>query len=256
MSILEAHDLGIRFGGLWALRGVDLSLAEGEVRGLIGPNGSGKSTFFHLVVGRHTPTTGEIIYRGKPLARLSPSQRARIGIAIKFQITSLFEGLTVAENAQMGVVGRQTSIRRLARDKLPVSTDPSRPEESSAEILELVGLSDRRNDLAGSLSHGEKQWLEIGMALATNPDLLLLDEPTSGMGREETRKTAELVLRLKGSRTILVIEHDMAFVRQVADSITVLSKGEVLTEGTYESVKDDQRVIEAYLGKGRVRDAS
>ena len=255
MSILETHNLGIRFGGLWALKGVDLSLADGEIHGLIGPNGSGKSTLFHLVVGRHTPTTGNVSYKGKSLARLSPSERTRLGIAIKFQITSLFEGLTVGENIQMGTVGRQTSIRRLiwgtaGRDGL------SKEENDELEILELIGLRDRRGDLAGNLSHGEKQWLEIGMALAANPDLLLLDEPTSGMGTNETRKTAELVLRLRESRTILVIEHDMEFVRQVADSITVLSKGEVLTEGTYASVKDDQRVIEAYLGKGRVRDAS
>ncbi len=253
MSILEARDLGIRFGGLWALKGVNLSLTDGEVHGLIGPNGSGKSTFFHLVVGRFAPTTGEVLYRGKALTRLSPSQRARLGIAIKFQITSLFEGLTVAENIEIGIVGRQTSMRQLVWGGSGRG-GPSR--EDNDELLELVGLQDRRNDLAGNLSHGQKQWLEIGMALATDPELLLLDEPTSGMGTEETRKTAELVLRLKGSRTILVIEHDMAFVRQVADSITVLSKGEVLTEGTYESVKDDQRVIEAYLGKGRVRDAS
>lgn len=256
MSILEAHNLGIRFGGLWALKGVNLSLADGEVRGLIGPNGSGKSTFFHLVVGRHAPTTGEVIYRGKALTRLSPSQRSRVGIAIKFQITSLFEGLTVAQNMEMGIVGRQTSIRRLVWGTGPGRGGLSKEENDEIEILELIGLRDRRNDLAGNLSHGEKQWLEIGMALASNPELLLLDEPTSGMGTDETRKTAELVLRLKGSRTILVIEHDMAFVRQVADSITVLSKGEVLTEGMYESVKDDPRVIEAYLGKGRARDAS
>ena len=184
-----------------------------------------------------------MVFRGRNIAGLRPDQRARLGITIKFQVTNVFEGLSILDNIQIGLTG----VFRRHRE-LP---DRHKKYDRAMDILKQIGLADKIGSPAGSLSHGEKQWLEIGMVLATNPALLLLDEPTSGMGREETQKTAELINKLKGGLTILVIEHDMDFVRSVSERITVLYRGSVLTEGSYKEVKADERVIEAYLGRGR-----
>ena len=242
--LLEISNLKKRFGGLWALWDIHLSVAPGELRGIIGPNGSGKSTLFNLIVGRYRPTSGRILFKGKNIARMRPDRRARLGITIKFQITNVFNGLTVMDNMRLGLTGCPKS--HASRDRV----SQRRLEQEAMALLERIGLAEKKSESAGALSHGEKQWLEIGMALATDPTLLLLDEPTSGMGPEETQKTAELILGLKGSLTILVIEHDMDFVKSVSEKITVLNRGNFLTEGTYEEVKSDERVIEAYLGKG------
>lgn len=245
--LLETRGLGIRWGGIWGLHDFDLSVESGEIHGFIGPNGSGKSTLFNLVIGRYKPTTGGVYFDGQDLAGLDPDQRARLGITVKFQITNVFAGLTVMENLRLGVMGPKP-VRQLmfgARSQAQASI------ESAEEILEVVGLQEKRYHKAGSLAHGEKGWLEIGMALAVRPKLLLLDEPAAGMGKDETARTVELVRRLAGERTILVIEHDMEFVRAVAERITVLFKGGFLTQGTYDQVKSDERVIEAYLGRGR-----
>jgi urea transport system ATP-binding protein len=243
--MLKVRDLGIRFGGFWGVEKINLDVELGEIRGVIGPNGSGKSTLFNLIVGKYTPTVGEIHFQDKPLKKLSAEQRAREGITIKFQITSIFEGLTARQNLIMGLVGP----RPLNAARMGLSSDAF--DEEVASLLELTGLSQKADMQASALSHGEKQWLEIGMAFATKPKLLLLDEPTSGMGREETAKTASLIKKMRGDRTILVIEHDMEFVKSVSQRITVLYRGSVLTEGTYDEIKSDERVVNAYLGKGR-----
>lgn len=240
--LLEMSNLSKRYGGLWALQNVSLGIDTGELRGIIGPNGAGKSTLFNLIIGRQQPTTGTVVFRGQNIEGLRPDQRARLGITIKFQITNVFEGLSVMDNIQIGLAGVVHLHREPQKRK--------RRDERAMGILEQIGLADKTDSRAGNLSHGEKQWLEIGMALATNPALLLLDEPTSGMGKEETRKTADLINGLRGKLTILVIEHDMDFVRSVAERITVLYRGSVLTEGSYNQVKMDERVIEAYLGRG------
>jgi urea transport system ATP-binding protein len=246
MSLLETVDLGVRFGGVVALHDFNVAVDEGEIHGFIGPNGSGKSTLFNLIIGRHKPRTGQVLFQGESLSHLSPDQRARRGISIKFQTTSVFPGLSVLENLMLGIVGAGAPLRDLRR-KAWSSSDSAFAEE----MLETVGLFEKSNHLAGALGHGEKGWLEIGVALATRPKLLLLDEPTSGMGPDETNRTIELIRRIRSGLTILVIEHDMEFVRAVAEKITVLFRGGLLTQGTYDDVKNDERVIDAYLGRGR-----
>lgn len=243
--LLEVTKLGKRFGGFWALDSLDLQIQPGEIRAIIGPNGAGKSTLFNLVVGRYSPTTGDITYNGQSLLGLTPDERARRGIAIKFQITQVFESISVLDNIRLGLMGPGSTLRDLFRSKGPTM------EKKAMDILDTIGLREKSHQYTNTLVHGERQWLEMGMALATNPKLLLLDEPTSGMGHDETAKTAELIKRLKGDLTIVVIEHDMEFVRSVADKITVLCNGRFLAEGTYEAIKSDERVVNAYLGKGR-----
>jgi len=245
--LLETRDLGVRWGGIWGLHDFDLDVEEGEIHGFIGPNGSGKSTLFNLIIGRYKPTTGRVVFDGRDLAGLDPDQRARLGMAVKFQITNVFAGLTVMQNLLLGVIGPKPVTSLIFRG----SKQKRAHYERAEQILETIGLQEKRDDVAGNLAHGEKGWLEIGMALAVEPKLLLLDEPAAGMGKEETARTVELIHRLKGSRTILVIEHDMEFVRAVAERITVLFKGGLLTQGTYDEVKMDERVIDAYLGRGR-----
>jgi len=242
--LLEVEQVGKRFGGFWALQGLDLRIEPGEIRAIIGPNGAGKSTLFNLIIGRYPPTAGEIRYQGRSLDGLSPSERARLGIAIKFQITQVFEGLSALDNVRLSLIGPRASVGNLFRGN-GLSAD-----DEALRILEIVGLEDKKHERVGSLVHGQRQWLEIGMALATKPRLLLLDEPTSGMGPDETRKTAELIKSLGRDLTIVVIEHDMEFVRSVAKTITVLSNGKLLAQGTYDEIKSDRRVIDAYLGKG------
>ncbi len=240
--LLEINKASKRFGGLPALNDVSLVVEEGEFRGIIGPNGSGKSTLFNLIVGRYRPTSGDILFKGRNIVGMRPDQRARLGITIKFQITNVFDGLRVVDNVMLGL---------LSSGRWGGERSKKGPETQALHILERIGLAHKAREKAGTLSHGEKQWLEIGMALSTRPSLLLLDEPTSGMGAEETRRTAEIINQLKGDLTILIIEHDMDFVRTVSEQISVLNRGRLLTEGTYEEVKTDGRVIEAYLGKRR-----
>jgi len=242
--LLEVDGVGKRFGGFWALQGLDLQIRPGEIRAVIGPNGAGKSTLFNLIIGRYSPTVGDIRYQGKSLIGLSPSERARLGIAIKFQITQVFESLSVLDNVRLSLIGPAASLRDLFRN------NGLGAEDEALRLLDVVGLREKKHERVGSLVHGHRQWLEIGMALATKPKLLLLDEPTSGMGPDETRKTAELVKGLGRELTIVVIEHDMEFVRSVAETITVLNNGALLAQGTYDTIKNDKRVVDAYLGKG------
>lgn len=243
--LLEVSNLGKRFNGFWGLKELDLKISSGEIRAIIGPNGAGKSTLFNLLIGKYVPTEGSIFYDGKSIVGLSPDERARQGIAIKFQITTVFESLSVKDNICVGFIGSKLSTRDLFKQKTTYL------DQKIDNILDKVGLINKRDIMVNTLVHGERQWLEIGMALAMEPKLLLLDEPTSGMGQDETFKTVELVNKLKGDLTIVVIEHDMEFVRSVAEKITVLDNGGLLTEGSYESIRTDERVINAYLGRGR-----
>jgi len=249
--LLQTVDLGVRFGGVWALHDFTLDVNEGEVHGFIGPNGSGKSTLFNLITGRYRPTTGSVGLEGKNLKGLDPDARARLGVTMKFQITTVFAGLTVLDNVLLGLLGPRATMSGFRR-----GAQVRQDRDRARELLEAVGLSHRRDDVAGVLAHGEKGWLEIGMALATEPKLLLLDEPTSGMGADETKKTVALVSRISEGRTVLVIEHDMEFVRAVTERITVLFQGGLLTQGTYDEIKSDERVIDAYLGRGSAHGTS
>ena len=194
----ETVDLGIRFGGLVALHDFNLSVEQGEIHGVIGPNGSGKSTLFNLIIGRHKPSSGLIRFEGHSLAHSTPDQRARMGMTIKFQTSRLFPDLSVIENVMLGCIASRSVFGELRRRSWS-SSDTALAEE----MLETVGLRSKADQLAGTLAHGEMAWLEIGMALATRPKLLLLDEPTSGMGPEETARTVELIKRIRSGLTAI-----------------------------------------------------
>ncbi len=234
-EILQATALSKTFGGLSAVSGVDLSIEEGEIHCLIGPNGAGKSTFFKLIVGTYAPTTGNIVFRGDNITGMPSSARVRRGMSIKMQTPSVFKELPVRQNLQIAL---QHHVAK---------ADLAKEEE---RLLALLELSAQSKKLAGTLSHGQQQWLEIGMALALKPKLLLLDEPTAGMSTEETFKTGELIQSLNGEgMTVLVVEHDMAFIRQIAQRVTVLHFGKVFAHGSIAEIITDPRVAEIYLGK-------
>lgn len=234
-EILQATAVAKTFGGLAAVSGVDLSIEAGEIHCLIGPNGAGKSTFFKLIVGTYAPTTGNIVFGGVNITDMQPSARVRRGMSIKMQTPSVFKELPVRQNLEVAL---QYHVAK---------ADLAKEEERLLDLLELAAHADK---LAGTLSHGQQQWLEIGMALALRPKLLLLDEPTAGMSTEETFKTGELIQSLNGEgMTVLVVEHDMAFIRQIAQRVTVLHFGKVFAHGSIAEIISDPRVAEIYLGK-------
>jgi urea transport system ATP-binding protein len=232
------------FDGFKAISNLNFYLDEGELRVVIGPNGAGKSTMLDLITGRTRPDTGKIEFGvGTDLTRLNEAEINRLGIGRKFQTPSVYVEHTVRENIWLSLEGtRSVWSTLLAR----INTAQ---RERIGEILQLVGLADKADWKAGLLSHGQKQWLEIGMLLAQNPKVLLVDEPAAGMTDEETVKTGELLLSLAGKHSIVVIEHDMTFVRQIASKVTVLHQGSILKEGTVDQVQEDEQVIEVYLGR-------
>jgi urea ABC transporter ATP-binding protein UrtD len=245
-AILETEGLTKRFGNFTAVDDVDLSVARGERRGLIGPNGAGKTTFQNLITGQYDATEGQIYFDGDDITDLEPFERARAGIIRKFQVTRVYESETLLENLRLALRGRQLSTWGLLR-----SRDDSDIDDRAVELLEVANLADRRDETAANLSHGESQWLEIVMAVGASPDFLLLDEPTSGMSGRETTATAELIrdIREQEDLTIMVVEHDMEFIREVSDRLTVLHRGEIIAEGTVDEVEADERVQEVYLGR-------
>jgi urea ABC transporter ATP-binding protein UrtD len=241
-AILETRGLTKRFGGLAAISELSLAVSPGELRCLVGPNGAGKTTLFNLITGRERPTAGEIRFAGQAITHRPIHEIARLGIGRKFQIPNIYEHLTVAENVLVAVQ-HALPLRRLFRPAGPV-------DERVVPVLREVGLADRRALLAAHLSHGEKQWLEIGMVLASDPRLVLLDEPTAGMTTEETRKTVALLQALSDrALTLLVIGHDMHFIRAIAHRVTVLHKGRVVADGDLRDIERDQLVRDIYLGK-------
>ena len=237
---LQVRDLTVQFGGFTAVSGVDLTLMQGDLRFLIGPNGAGKTTIIDAITGL-VPSTGSIEKSGVELVGKKVHKIARLGIGRTFQTASVFSELSVLQNLDIAAgAGRgiTTMLRR-------------RPKEVSPEIeeaLETIGLSDLRDVLAGTLAHGQKQWLEIGMLLVQNASVLLLDEPVAGMSAEEREETGNLLRRIGGERTVVVVEHDMDFMRQFATSVTVLVRGKVLAEGSVAEVQANPKVQEAYLG--------
>jgi branched-chain amino acid transport system ATP-binding protein len=231
--ILQTEGLTKQFGGLTAIDDVDFGVKEGELRCLIGPNGAGKSTLLKLVTGSHEATAGRIYYDGVDVTDLSPHERVRNGIGIKFQVPSVFESLTAAENVRL-------PLQRVADGDLT---------EHVASALDRVGLTDQRDVQAGELSHGQQQRLEIGMAAALSPSLLLLDEPVAGLSIEERREIATLITQLNEEGiTFVVIEHDIDFVDRIADEVTVLHQGAVFREGSIDQIRADDDVREIYLG--------
>jgi branched-chain amino acid transport system ATP-binding protein/urea transport system ATP-binding protein len=241
MALLEAAGVTRRFGALRALSGVDLTVEAGQIHGLIGPNGSGKSTLMKCIAGALTPDAGTIQFAGRDITRAAPAERARAGLIIKFQITSVLPALSVYDNVLLALQGRD-SVLALLRSATRRAHD-----DAVLAALDRFRLRPRADQLAGGLSHGEQQWLEIAMAMATNPTLLLLDEPTAGMSLEERRLTGELLVPMKTRCAILIVEHDLDFIRDVSDVLTVLDQGTVLDSGPVDVIQASAKVQEVYL---------
>lgn len=241
MSTLEVRHIGKRFGPLAALTDAEITADVGEVVGLIGPNGSGKSTLLHIVAGRTQPDEGTVTLDGRDVTRLLPAARARAGISIKFQLARVYQALSVRENLMLALQADQ----RLS--SLALSRSRRRLSAQVDEIAERFGLGLQRGRSAGELSHGEQQWLEIAMAMARRPKLLLLDEPTGGMSAEERAKTGQLIRDAVRSCAVLIVEHDLDFIRGLCDRLTVLHQGAVVTSGTVSEVQANPRVQEVFL---------
>ena len=234
-AIIETRSLSKIFGGVRAVDGLDLAISEGEIHCIIGPNGAGKSTLFKLLMGIERPTAGAISLEGHDVTRLAPHLRARRGLAIKFQAMQVYQDLTVYQNLFI-------PLRRHHR--------PREIAERCAELLAQLQLADTEERIVGDLSHGQQQWLAIGMSMAVEPKVLLLDEPTAGMSPEETRQTATIVRQFNETGvTIAVIEHDMAFVRDLDTRTTVLHYGKVFAQGAFADIERDDDVHRIYLGK-------
>jgi len=248
VSILQVQKLTKQFGGLTALDDVSFQVQEGEIHGLIGPNGAGKSTMFKNIAGFYTPTNGEIIYKGEKIAGKKPHLIAKMGIVRTFQETTLFQEMTVFENVLVGCLAKSPTnlfSSVLGLDKLRLKT----AKEKVLEVLEFLGLSDRKNQLASELPLGSQRALAISIALASEPTLMLMDEPFAGMNIEETKHMMDLTRKVQESGiTIVLVEHDMKAVMGLCHFLTVLNFGHLLAEGTPEEIRHNEQVIEAYLG--------
>jgi urea transport system ATP-binding protein len=243
MKILEIENLTVSFDGFKALNNLNFSMDTGELRVIIGPNGAGKTTFLDVITGKVKPTIGQVKFKGKNLRSYSEHQIAKFGIGRKFQTPRVYLNLTPRENLELSCNRKKNVFSTL------FSQTPKAERQTVIGLLETIGLLPKADTPAELLSHGEKQWLEIGMLVAQSPDLLLVDEPVAGLTDEETERTGELLISLAQSHSIVVIEHDMEFVRQIARQVTVLHEGSVLCEGTMDEVQNDPRVIEVYLGQ-------
>jgi branched-chain amino acid transport system ATP-binding protein len=242
---LETRGVTKDFAGFRAVDGVDVALEAGRVHALVGPNGAGKTTFFNLLTGFLKPTTGSIALFGADATHLRPDQIAKLGVARSFQITSLFDQLTVVEHVLLALQSRsEVGLRFWASDRSLL-----RFAARARELLDEVGLLSLAERPASSLPYGQKRALELALALALEPRLLLLDEPTSGMGLEDGRRTIALIRRVRGGRTVVLVEHNMGVVAELADRVVVMHQGRVVADGPYETVRHDPAVITAYLGQ-------
>lgn len=239
--LLETKRLKKQIGSFRLMESLDFHLEKGEIRGLIGPNGAGKSSLMHLITGKTEATSGSILFKGQDITEFPLHERTNLGIGIKFQISNVFIEETVVNNIQIAIQ-EKNCLWKTMNDK--------RIHEEVDDIIETIGLQDKKWWLAKELSHGEKQWLEIGMVLAVKPSLLMLDEPTSGMTKYETEKTAELIFNIRDNSdtTILIVEHDFPFIKQICDKITVMNFGAKLAEGSVEDIENNQEVQNVYLG--------
>jgi branched-chain amino acid transport system ATP-binding protein len=241
MPLLEASGIKKVFGKLTALDGAGLSVSENEFHGLIGPNGSGKSTLMKCVAGAETPTEGSVRFAGNDITVLSPTERARAGMSLKFQITSVLPSLTLYDNMLLALQAQSSLF------DLVLSRTRGALHDQVMAMLTQFRLADRAQDAAATLSHGQQQWLEIAMALAGKPRLLLLDEPTGGMSLEERRVTGELLQPIKSHCSLVIVEHDLDFIRDICDRLTVLDQGRVLESGTVAEIQASKDVQEIYL---------
>ena len=242
--ILSLEGVGVSFDGFKAINDLNIAIDAGELRCIIGPNGAGKTTMMDIITGKTTPNEGRVRFgQTMNLLGMSEPEIAQAGIGRKFQKPTVFECLDVAENLELAMQGDK-SVWATYRAKLN-----GEQHDYLEKVLETIGLQDAANNLAGSLSHGQKQWLEIGMLLMQRPHVLLVDEPAAGMTHQEMDNTTELLTSLAGEHTVVVVEHDMDFVRSIAQRVTVLHQGHVLAEGSMDDVQQDQRVIEVYLGE-------
>jgi branched-chain amino acid transport system ATP-binding protein len=244
-AVIETRGVHKRFGGFTALKDVSVKVPRGKLTSIIGPNGAGKSTFFNLLSGGLAPSQGKVFFEGRDITGLDPHEYARIGIAKSFQITNLFPNFTALENVRIALqahVSRYNLWRR--REELP------QLQERSVELLALVGLADRSSRLARELAHGQQRALEIAVALAAAPKLLLMDEPTAGMSPEETKTMMELIQRLARERTVVLVEHKMKMVMGISEHIVVLHHGELLAQGSPDSIRNNETVKAVYLGQG------
>jgi len=245
--VLSCRKVSVSFDGFYALRDMDFSLQQGELRFLIGPNGAGKTTLLDAICGKVKPESGRVLFHGNgvvtDLTRMKEHEIASCGIGRKFQAPSVFSALTVRENMEIAM--------KQKRGVFPVLFARMNGEDRDRidSVLSLIGLTEKASFKAGALSHGEKQWLEIGVILLMDPQVLLLDEPVAGMTDEETEKTGLLLQEIIRNRSVVVVEHDMEFVRQFSSRVTVMHEGTLLTEGTMAEVQRNERVAEVYLGK-------
>jgi branched-chain amino acid transport system ATP-binding protein len=242
--ILRTSRVGKRFGAFVALKDITVEFQRGAITSIIGPNGAGKSTYFNLLSGAFRPSSGRIEFDGKDVTGLAQNRFAHMGIAKSFQITSVFAQLTTHENIRVAAQALVSRFNLWSR-----RADMREVIERADALLDLVGLRERRNRLAGTLAHGEQRALEIGMALASRPRLLLLDEPTAGMSPEETRAMMDLILRLASERTVILVEHKMKLVMGISDRLLVLHHGELLAEGTPDEIRQNETVKRVYLGR-------
>ncbi len=242
MPILKTELLTVRFGGLTALSQVNFEVQPGEIRAIIGPNGAGKSTFFNCLTGVLRPTSGKILFNGEDITGLPSNKISQKGIARSYQITNILPNATTLENVRIAAQSRRHAWNMVAHHSAFSDIN-----EKAEIALNSVGLLSKAGELAANLSHGEQRNLEIGIALATEPSLLCLDEPTAGMSAAETHDTMQLVKRIGENLTILIVEHDMEVVMELADRITVLHYGAILAEGTPEEIQENPKVLEVYL---------
>jgi urea transport system ATP-binding protein len=243
-EILKTIGLTVEFKGFRAISDLNFTLNRGELRVILGPNGAGKTTMMDLVTGKTKPTSGKIEFNGRDITGMEPYDISKQGVGRKFQGPNVFDNMSILENIEVAFKGSHSLLKALFYKK------NAEIHGKIQDILEKINLKDKSNQIASNLSHGERQWLEMGMLLAQDPELIILDEPTAGMTMEETFKTGELIQSLFKDRSVIVVEHDMAFVRQVAQTVTVLHHGRLLAEGTLEQIEQNTKVQEVYLKEG------
>lgn len=248
MSILKTRDLCHDFGGLQVLTKVNLDIRDGERHAIIGPNGAGKTTLFNTITGTYTAKSGQVFFKEQDVTKTKPFKLSRMGLGRSFQITSTFQEQTAYENIRLSILSKQKIRYNLFR-----KTDTLKQvAEETDEILKQINLYDERHEPASSLSYGKQRSLELGMAIGTDPELLMFDEPTAGMSKEETQETIKLILKLTEGKSMVIIDHDMDVVFSLADRITVLNHGQILATDSPEVIKSDERVKSAYLGDTEV----